>query len=1694
MDEIRNKLVGLKNIINAVLVVWEKEESKYIVAYYVPEREMRNEELESTLAKTLPKYMIPSHFIRMDSIPLTINGKINYKALPSPENREEIDLEAPQTEEEIALSQVWCQVLGINYVGINDKFFSLGGDSIKSIQICARLRSKGYKFSVKDILREQTIKNQARKLQKKEVEVDQSVIKGKGKLSPIQRWFVDGHIRNKHHYNQSVLLHFKEYLEADIVKKVFGKVLEHHDALRMVFRLDAEIPYCENKGAEMPLYLEEHDLRKEGEAGSKLSNLSNNLQSEIDLAKGPLVKLSLYHMEDGSRLLIVIHHLVVDAVSWRILLEDVERLYQLSKEHKQLNLPTKTTAFLQWSDHLEKYTQSERYRQALEYWDEFNTNGVGQISPEMHGKGTFDTIKEASFLLSKKETNLLLTEVHETFGTRANDILLTALLMSINRQFDLSSVLIDLENHGREEISELVDVNRTIGWFTSIYPVLLTKGNSLMHTIKLIKETLRSVPNNGIDYLLKYYYGVNKNLEDDNSNTSAKISFNYLGQFDEDIPNNVFSIASESTGEEIAPTEKLTYDWEIAGMVSSGQLKMYVHYSDKQYDATTMERLMFSYHDCLAEVIAYCHNTEIKELTPSDLTWSKISISQLDKLQRQYDIVDIYPLSPMQQGMLFFSVLDSEASHYFEQISYRIKGTLSIEAVKYSLNALIARHDALRTIFLHEGFENPIQVVLKKRQVNFNYIDIHEGVSYASREDVLKTYLENDKSYKFDLTSDVLMRVTILHTGQNEYEFIWSYHHVIMDGWCMSILIEEFNKFYLGHINNRSVHLGEAQPYSAYIQWLQDRSNDLSSTYWEYYLQGYDSIATLPAERKGFTDIKVPKMANETLELSIEQTNALREISAVQDVTLNTIVQVAWGILLSKYNHTEDVIFGSVVSGRPSEVEGIETMVGLFINTVPVRLRFDLKDTVQNLLAQTQNQAIESEPYHYHSLSEIQSGTHLGRNLLDHILIFENYPISEKVASDNSLGFKVEDVRIFEETNYDLFLEIYIQDNLTIEFNYRTNKYSKGEISRFKVHLEVIFNYIISHCRSAIGDIDILSEVERKQALVGMSRNGDSNLVKDTVLALFEAQAKAVPSNKAIIFAGGSMTYQELDVSSNKIASYLINAKAVKARNPVAVMLKRQAHLFPVVFGILKAGAVYVPIDPKAPAERLKAILRDAKIQLLIKNSDISFLDDQSIELIDLDVEFETIEQQSAEPLENKYTAKDPAYIIYTSGSTGTPKGVIVAHVSLLSLIRDLSHRYPLEERDVYLFKTPHIFDVSLSEMFGWFIHGGSLAILPHNEEKEPQKVVDAIHTFKVTHINFVPSFFSIFTEYLEQNKELLPSLKYCFVAGEAMPLPVAHKFLQLRMGCKLYNLYGPTEGTVYATTYEVIGKEKLSIPIGKPLSDVGVAILDRSGHPVPIGIPGELYITGQGLAAGYYNNKLLTEKSFGNILLGEVRAFKSGDLALLRKDGNIDFLGRIDNQVKIRGFRIEPGEIEYNLLEHKHIKEVVVMPKNWAGEKHLIAYYISEIEILPKELVSYLRDKLPEYMIPSFFVRLDKMPLTGSGKVDRERMPEVKLGTDKYYIAPSNEIENKLTDMYSEVLKIAREDISMNESFFALGGHSLKALNVINKVNRYYNIQISLQELFEEETIMNLAENIQTILQIQNGQETDSEGIKIVI
>jgi amino acid adenylation domain-containing protein/non-ribosomal peptide synthase protein (TIGR01720 family) len=1688
LGEVEKTLQTNLQISAAVVIAIENiNKEKELVAYIVSKNSLQVSELREYLGMRIPSYMIPLHFIELTSLPLTANGKVDKCKLPHPDEsnmRRGTTYVAPRNGDEKTLVDAYEAVLKKKNLGIKEDFFALGGDSIKSIQIVSLLRQKGYLLTIQDVLLNPVIEALAGKIKLSTPVIDQDVVTGIIPLSPAQRAFFENDFTLKHHYNQSVLLSSKKAIEPESIRAALTKLIAHHDALRMVFRNSATGWIQENKGLEQSYSFESFEYIDK----HHFETTCDKIQSGIDLENGPLLKVALFKGAEEDRLLFVAHHLVIDGVSWRIFLEDLSNLYQQNLSGQPFKLPLKTDSFKLWMEKQIAYASGEQLKKEKTYWEQLELMNVKSL-PLDYPEGS-DLIKESltqSFELDEETSKTLFTKCYNSHRTEINEILISTLGLAVREVFGADKLQLSMEGHGREQIGTAADVTRTIGWFSSMYPVVVDMSyhqDPIRHLVE-VKENLHRIPNKGVGYGILRYLG----------NTDFKLKpqvvFNYFGDVGSEInagePGSFLTFSAETHGHELAGNMPRRANLDVSGIVVDRKLSIQINYSSRQYAASTITRLLNAYEQQLRALITKLSSEEKEYLSPVDLTYKELSFENVAALNKDFNLEDVFPFSPLQEGIYFHWLEDS--SSYQGQMYYQLKGALDIVAIEKSYQTLISRHSILRSSFMQYDGGEMLQIIKKKVGNTFTYIDLSQD-----KDVEIEVYRSADRKKGFDLEQGTQMRLTVLYLGNQTYEFIWLHHHILMDGWCVTMLIKEFFQIYHALIRNEEPGLKPVQPYANYISWLMDIDKESSFAYWRDYLSGYTTLSTIP---KLQTKLKKEyKATRQSFTWNNELTQSIRRFCKEAGLTESTFLQVAWGILLGKYNNTDDVVFGVVVSGRPPEVRGIEDMIGLFINTIPMRVNASVHKTVKELLQDAQQTLIQGMNHHYTQLAQIQSETELGRELFDHVLVFENYPIEEILQQglqhEASEDFVLLSSGGYEKINYDFSITISSGETIQVTFKYNELLYDPSLLFNLQHHFEEIAKQMLENTSGQLSDIDYLSDEEKTQLLEEFNSSAIAYPGNKTIVDLFAEQVIKTPQHIAVVADNSSLTYQELDERSNQLANYLLENYKVKPEDVIGIMLDRSDRLIIAMLAIWKAGAAYVPVDMEFPASRREYIFKDTGIKLLLTQSDCIFdLDYFSGQLFAMDIQMDAIETLK-QPLERIAESQHLAYIIYTSGSTGQSKGVMIEHGAIVNTVQAQQTMFQINEEDKGLQFASISFDASVWEIAAILVSGATLYIINEGSKKDPALLENFIADQQISFATLPPTYMRLL------QTEKIKSVKQLVTAGEAAAVPEAVAFSKYGTFC---NAYGPTESSICATLFKMepgTAHDLPTMPIGKPISNTQIYILDRNEKLLPLGATGEIYIGGAGLARGYLNQSLLTaEKFIMNPFKPGERLYKTGDHGKWLPNGNLEFIGRKDEQVKLSGYRIELGEIENALKKHLQIAAAIVVVKvNPNKEKELVAYVLCKEPLAATDLQAYLSESLPVYMIPEQFVYLKEVPLTSNGKVDKKRLPEpekFRTASKIDHVAPRNETEEKLTVICKEILGL--EHIGVNDNFFDKGGHSLKAMRFITQIRKDFQVNLNMEELFEHPTIEFVAEEIirrKWVTENMDTVETETISMKI--
>ena len=1083
--------------------------------------------------------------------------------------------------------------------------------------------------------------------------------------------------------------------------------------------------------------------------------------------------------------------------------------------------------------------------------------------------------------------------------------------------------------------------------------------------------------------------------------------------------------------------------------------------------------------------------------------------------KKRSNIETMYPLSPMQEGLLFHSLLSPTAGTYVPQIVLTFAGPndkqIDGQLLKQAWEDAIARHSILRTGFYWEQRDQPFQVVYRQGGISQNawqdfWVEQDwQQLSKADQSTKLDILLACNRSEPFNLNQPPLIRLTWVNLGENRYHLVWCYHHLVLDGWSASQLLREVFQSYLassGAVPPLSTPVSTA--YGDYIAWINKQNISQAESFWIEYLKDWNGLVELAIlNRANLSNNSLTTqnnssptqtLAEQQRPLSTKATQKLKAFAGTHKVTLNTIVQAALGLVLSRYCDTPDVVFGATCAGRPPEISGALSMVGLFINTLPVRVQVEPQTTVVDWLQKLSAQQANTTDYEYVSLRSLQTTISEGKSLFDTLLVFESYPVAADMLSTQK-DLQLEDIQFNEWTHFPLTILVSGDDQLTFTAKYRTDELSPEAVSRLLGHLNNAITAFVKKPSRELQEISLLCSVEKKQ-LADWNRTAvDDYPLDKSVPDLFEAQVEKTPETIALIYENQSLTYQALNEQANQIA-HTLQSSGIGPEQRVAVYIERSLEMAIALLAIVKTGAAYVPLDTSYPEERLLYMLGDADVSAVIAGSprpqswgsETRSTETPWIEIGEFwsgDASHLTNTQTNTQNPQRTLSPTNSVYVIYTSGSTGKPKGVINTHQGLVNRLCWMQQTYNLTPGQRVLHKTPLSFDVSVWEIFWPLLNDATVVIAKPEGHKDSAYLAKLIQAQQISVLHFVPSMLAAFLE--APTASDCTTLRQVICSGEALSPALKNQFFKQLPNIELHNLYGPTEAAIDVTAYQCQPEDAI-VPIGRPIANTQIHLLDRELNPVPIGVPGEIHIGGIGVAKGYLNRPKLTAEKFIEISPHASTFYKTGDIGRYLPDGTIVYLGRQDSQVKLRGVRIELGEVEAALMAHADIRQAVVLIHN----DLLIAYVagdLSSLTDLNQSLPTFLKATLPSVMIPARFVALASLPLTPNGKLNRRALPKPEKIGEAEKVAPRNETERAIAAIWSAVLSL-EEDIGIHDSFFDLGGHSLTATRVNTRLRKHFNLELPLKSAFEHPTIASLATHIDalTIAIAQPTQSTNTQ------
>ncbi|MFC0432495.1 non-ribosomal peptide synthetase [Kutzneria buriramensis] len=1636
LGEVEAALATAPGVADAVVrVVADESAAKRLVGYFVGGADPAA--VRDHLAAVLPEHMVPALLLPLEAMPLTPHGKVDHNALPTPHFAAPRRGRSARGWQEELLCAVLAEVLGLPEVGVDDNFFALGGDSISSIQVVARARRAGLAITPRDVFRLRTAAAIAAVAVPVGAATPALVDDGVGEIEPVPamhelREQVGPHDDALARYSQHAVVQLPPGTRFDELTLALQRVLDHHHALRM--RLDVPAPGLWALVAPPPGAVTAAGILTR--SGGSVEEQAAAARARLDPRAGVMAQAVLL---DGDRLLLVLHHLVVDGVSWRILAPDL--LDALRGEA----LDPVGTSYRAWARLLSEQARSAARAAELPLWVAQTPAepalGSRPLDPAVD---VYDTIGRCRRELPADRTAALLTSVPAAFHTDVNDVLLAAFAVAMadwRRRQD--AVTVHLERHGREQLTDTLNLSRTVGWFTSAHPVRLdldgVRRGDPGSAVKRIKEQLRAIPDHGIGYgQLRHLNPQTQRLL--GQSAGPQVGFNYLGRFQ---PGAVIGLG-------VDPGMPLPHVLDVTAVTEDRDdgavLTVDVAFAAGVLTPSEVDDLA----DGWIRVLSALVDLGAGGHSPSDFELVEVSQREVDDLDASTDgLTDVLPLTPLQRGLL----VRDEA--YTLQVTIDLEGDLDLVRLRSAAERLQGRHPSARAHFRHLAAGDPVCVVTGQAPPPWGEIDL-TGVAAAELPSEVDRLTDADWRHGFDLAEPPLVRFTVLRLPGRRCRLLWTAHHLLFDGWSMSIMARELFALYSG------AEPAAPAPYRDYLLWLAAQDGDAARQAWREELAGVGGPTLFAPTGRGAEPTLPVTLVRE---LDEELSERLSAWASRQGLTLNTVIQGCWALLVGRLTGRADVVFGAVNSGRPAELAGVESMVGAFMHTLPVRARLDPGLSLTELLIDLQDRQLALEAHQHIGLAEVQRCAGVGE-LFDTVLTYNNFPTDLGALEP---GLRVLDWRAKVVAEYPLALGVYPGRRLRLDAHHNPDVFGRDRIETVLDRFEHLLRTLVTEPGRRVGDVDVLLPRERRLILHDWS--GVADRPRDVLLPqLFEAHAAGRPAAPAILDRAAVVDYADLNARANRLARLLVEHGAAPGRI-VALALPRSVHNVVAVLAVLKTGAAYLPIDPGYPPERVAQILGESRPIAVVATDEFARRAAPSAPVV-LTVDDEAaVRGRSGADLTDEERVRplrpaDPAYVIYTSGSTGRPKGVVVDHAGFAAMVASLVQRFGLSPRTRVLHFASVSFDGAVWELALALFTGGSLVIADEEHRVAGAPLVDLITHAGVTLAGLPP----VVVAALPADTELPPDLTLV-VAGEACPEEVVTRWADK---VRLFNGYGPTESVVSATVCGPLPARGRP-PIGRPTTAHRVYVLDARLQPTPVDVVGELYVAA-GLARGYLDRPGLTAQRFVADPFGGrgERMYRTGDLVRWRPDGQLDYVGRLDDQVQVRGFRVEPGEVESALTAHPAVSQaVVVMREDRTGDKRLVGYLVTEgtgTEV-PAGLRGHLGALLPDYMVPSAFVVIERIPLTQRGKLDRAALPVPEFATAAASRQPRTPVEEILCGLFADVLEL--DSVGVDDDFFDLGGQSLLATRLVSQARTLLGVELPIRALFETRTVAALADRV---------------------
>ncbi len=1678
----RIELVAIEEVIasfsmvdqSVVILRNDTGKSACLVAYLLLKKQdelvFSAEDLRQFIAQRLPDYMVPKVFIVLDEYPLTKNKKIDFENLPRSNTQVRNIMRSVDNKVEQVLLKIWCEVFANDHIGIQDNYFDLGGDSILSIEIIAKAQEYHLFFTNVDLFKQQTIKKLAQIIQVgSQYEGNISTVATTFPLTPIQKWVMHQDLNNIHGFTQNIALYFDCDIDEHLLEQAMFQVISNHEVFKLIFKKDKHNTWIQAKSPLNLLFKLRITDANNGVEGASLSHICSThlaeLQSCINIEKGPLIVAECVKTWRKKILLISVHHLIIDGVSWRLLLEELDSAYQQLQDKYALVLPLERTTYQQWQLLLDKSRDGEEFKKAADHWSTIKIKPFclpydKKITQLYHLE---NDAAQKRVALSVRDTAVILQQLPKYYEVSLQEILLATFFYACYRLSGQSRINLNIEGHGRDCLPEC-DLYRTVGWFTTIYPVQVEIQQDQVSVIDFLENT-RQVLRNAKEY--GKFYLLLKSLQSKDSSQdhmlSPTISFNFLGHFERWMSKtNLFSLEKSGVQFISDGSNARSHLIDLSCWIMSKKVHILCRYSKKHYLAKSISKLMAHYIEALKWLI-------------NDITVASKQLNTVidnSEIKQQISGCQL-PLLPAQQGILFYYLHHPTSKCYLTQVYWHEYRAVNIDKMEKAWCFIIQRHAFLRAQFLWGNSSIPVQFIQNNVDFRLNLIDLSS--EKADKKKIFEKYLLQDRQQLFDLSKPLPMRVNLFRFSPNRYIILWTHHHIILDGWSMNNIIADLYQYYNAAGNTDiEADFPPLPKVDAYFNWLNKKDQYQMKAFWVQYLSGYETCVPsfLLAHRNDQVESVFKQVRNV---FNTGFSTQLRTFAKNYRLSLNSIMQFAWALLMSYYSRTEDQVIGIVVSSRPADVDAINDQAGLFINVLPFRLRLLKSQGILEHLYAVQQDVMNFSEYSAVNLIEIcqwldKRGASAS-NLFDALFVFENYPALR--------GGQVQELTVCELMHYPVAITVYPREEITCILNYDVGLVANNRAQEIIDRYQVLLQNIMVHVEDQVQNLSFLRP-EEAQLLLKTYNNTLIDYPCHHVMAEFDrAVAQQADVNALIGVGQPPLSYFQLNMKVNQVAR-LLKKMGLNHGELVGVKVQLSTDAVIVVLAILKIGCAYVPMNPSDPLKRRAQVINNVQLSHLFtddindvhNNHELCATVGSELILHHLSSFITQANTESTTYLSTSVCAEDISYVIHTSGTTGTPKGVLSQHMGVTNVVNSIFNTIDAQPSQRLLALTALTFDIHALEILGGMMRGLSVYIPPANYLMQTNALVEYIDSVQPHIMQATPTLLEVLLQDGWQPQYDLTLL----CGGEPLSKTLAEKLL--RYPVRLWNVYGPTETTIWSTIQPITTIKDTVAPIGKPIANTVVYVLDHLMRPVAAYLPGELYIGGVGCALGYLNESVKTQERFiEHTICGQSqRLFKTGDSVYWNDQGELTWVERMDSQIKLRGHRLELLEIRNVLLSYSGIEQVELLLMQVNAVDQLVAFYVEsssepqDSKSFHKEVNDYLALYLPSYMMPSTYVSVKIIPRTTSNKVDQVALHELFLVEDK--VVSSNKVskpvEKMIVDIYQALLHKA--DIDLEDDFFSLGGNSLLTISLLNHLQERFNCRFNIADVLRSPTPQKLA------------------------